>query len=123
MTKRYLDELAEWVSSREALRPRQDQSRVAFLAVRAEVQAAMAAGYALKTIWAHLRETGRIACRYETFLNYVRRHIKRAPPAADEGRAEKPDPAAEAAREPKRPAPSGVGGFTFDATPKKEELI
>ena len=119
MTKRSLDELARWVKSREASRARPDQSRVAFLAVRGEVQAAMAAGYALKTIWAHLRETGRIACRYETFLNYVRRHIKEPPPAADEGRAEKPDPAAAA----KPPAPPGVGGFTIDATPKKEELI
>lgn len=117
MTKRYLDELAQWVKSREASRARLDQSRVAFLAVQGEVQAARAAGYALKTIWAHLRETGRIACRYETFLNYVRRHIKEAPPAADEGRAEKPDPAA-----PKPPAP-GMAGFTFEATPKQEELI
>ena len=118
MTKRYIDELAQWVKSRGASRARPDQSRVAFLAVRGEVQAAMAAGYALKTIWAHLRETGRIACRYETFLNYVRRHIKEPPPLADEGRAEKPDPAA-----PKPGAPAGVEGFTFDATPKKEELI
>ncbi|MGC1954176.1 MAG: TraK family protein [Gammaproteobacteria bacterium] len=118
MTKRYLDELAEWLRSREASRARPDQSRVAFLAVRGEVQAAMAAGYALKTIWAHLRETGRIACRYETFLNYVRRHIKEPPPAADEGRAEKSDPGA-----PKPAAPQGMEGFTFDATPKKEELI
>lgn len=116
MTKRYLDELAEWARRREASRARPDQSRVAFLAVRGEVQAAMAAGYALKTIWAHLRETGRIACRYETFLNYVRRHIKEPPPAAEEGRAEKPHPAAA------KPAP-GMEGFTFDATPKKEELI
>ena len=116
MTKRYLDELADWVRSRE---PRPDQSRVAFLAVRGEVQAARAAGYALKTIWAHLRETGRIACRYETFLNYVRRHIKEPPPAADEGSGKKPDSAAS-----QPAAPSGVGGFTFDATPKKkEELI
>ena len=118
MTKRYLDELGQWVKSREASRARSDQSRVAFLAVRAEVQAAMAAGYAVKTIWAHLRETGRIACRYETFLNYVRRHIKEAPPPADEGRAEKPHPAA-----PKPAASPGVEGFTFDATPKQEELI
>ena len=118
MTKRYLDEIAEWARRRKASRARPDQSRVAFLAVRGEVQAAMAAGYALKTIWAHLRETGRIGCRYETFLNYVRRHIKEPPPAADEGRAAKPDAAA-----PKPAAPPGVEGFTFDATPKKEELI
>jgi hypothetical protein len=82
----------------------------------------MAAGYALKTIWAHLHETGRIACRYETFLKQVRRHIKPPPPAADQVSGVKPDPAAEVT-EPKRPAPPGVGGFTFDATPKKEELI
>jgi len=55
----FLDELAEWVASAQR---RRKESLVAFLAVRSDIEEAMRAGYALKTVWAHLRETGRIAC-------------------------------------------------------------
>mgnify|MGYP006173640119 CR=1 FL=1 len=58
MASRYADELAEWVSARPAPRPRQDRSLVAFLAVKEDVRAALEAGYAMKTIWAHLHATG-----------------------------------------------------------------
>ena len=78
MAKSYTEQLAEWVKKREASRPRQDKNVVAFLAVRADVKDAMDAGYALKTIWEHLHETGKIAYRYETFLKHVKRHIKHA---------------------------------------------
>ena len=49
----------------------------AFMAARA-----MEAGYALKIIWEHMREIGRIPFRYETFLKYVRQHITNAPPGS-----------------------------------------
>jgi hypothetical protein len=51
----------------------------AFLAARSDVIEAMVAGFALKTIWEHMREIGRIPFRYETFLKYVRRHITDVP--------------------------------------------
>ncbi len=54
----------------------------AFMAARADVKEAMEAGYALKIIWEHMRETGRIPFRYETFLKYVRQHITNAPPGS-----------------------------------------
>lgn len=52
----------------------------AFMAARPDVMEAMAAGYALKIIWEHMHEIGRIPFRYETFLKYVRQHITNAPP-------------------------------------------
>jgi hypothetical protein len=52
---------------------------VAFLAVKSDVQAALDAGYAMKTIWEHMKETGRLRCRYETFTQHVKRYIKAAP--------------------------------------------
>ena len=52
------------------------------MAARADVKEAMEAGYALKIIWEHMRETGRIPFRYETFLKYVRQHITNAPPGS-----------------------------------------
>lgn len=54
----------------------------AFMAARSDVKEAMEAGYALKIIWEHMREIGRIPFRYETFLKYVRQHITNAPPGS-----------------------------------------
>jgi len=51
----------------------------AFMAARSNVMEAMAAGFALKIIWEHMHEIGRIPFRYETFLKYVRQHITNAP--------------------------------------------
>ena len=49
--KTYSEELAEWLKGREARKPRQDKHVVAFLAVKSDVQTALDAGYAMKTIW------------------------------------------------------------------------
>ncbi len=126
MAKNYTDELAEWVKKRKALSRRRDRNVVAFLAVRADVKAAIEAGYALKTIWEHLHELGKIGYRYETFLKHVRRHITQASANQDKS-VSKPEPktAVEPTppSEPKRSKAPTVGGFTFDATPNKEDLI
>lgn len=119
MAKRYTEELAEWVKKREAARPRQDRNAVAFLAVRADIEAAIDAGYALKTVWEHLHEIGKISFRYETFLNHVHRHITRRPT----NRAKPATPAKPRATEPKRSEAPGVGGFIFDPSPNKEDLL
>ena len=63
MPKTYPEELAEWVKGREAKKPRQDKHVVAFLAVKSDVQAALDAGYAMKTIWEHMKETDRLPRR------------------------------------------------------------
>lgn len=132
MAKRYTEELAGWVSERPAARPRQDRNIVAFLAVKADVTAALAAGYSMKTIWAHLHATGRIACRYETFTLHVKRYIRTPSPASHplEEEAASPPPAPAAATrsapapgEPRKPPPPSVGGFTFNPTPKTEDLF
>jgi hypothetical protein len=135
MAMNYADELAEWVSARPAPRPRQDRNVVAFLAVKGDVQAALEAGYSMKTIWTHLCATGRIASRYETFTLHVKRHLRTPPPAgnslappAPPAPRTPPAPAPatqpEAPRsEPRKTPPPSVGGFTFNATPKTEDLF
>lgn len=133
MPKNYTDVLAEWITRREVSRPRQDKNLVAFLAVLADVKTAREAGYAIKTIWEHLHETGKIPYRYETFLKHVRRHIKPAPTETPKQvgsatartethpmKSKEPDPAASI---PKKTPPPSVSGFTFNATPKKEDLL
>lgn len=131
MAKTYPEELAEWVKGRAAKKPRQDKHVVAFLAVKSDVKAALEAGYAMKTIWEHMRETGRLQYRYETFTQHVKRHIKAAPvaspPPADpapssQAKGAKPDPKPPASEPPKSEPPK-IGGFTFDAKPNKEDLL
>jgi hypothetical protein len=133
MAKSYTEELADWVSKRKAQRPRQDKNIVAFLAVKRDVKAALDAGYSMKTLWEHLHATGRIAYRYETFTLHVKRHIRAKPLAGNQvepqqeqskpqtpAAATKPD---QAWSEPRKTPPPSVGGFTFNATPKKEDLF
>lgn len=104
----------------------------AFLAVREEVKEAIAAGYALKTIWEHMHETGRVSFRYETFLRHVRRHITNAPserpklpgPVKSEVQARGIDESkSKEIPEPKKSGVPSVGRFNFDPTPNKEELL
>ena len=131
MPKSYPEELAEWVKEREAKKPRQDKHLVAFLAVKSDVQTALDAGYAMKTIWEHMKETDRLRCRYETFTQHVKRHIKAVPVAAQLPPLAAPTDSQRNGTklEPKiappasGPKPPKIGGFTFDATPKKEDLL
>ena len=109
MTKNYTETLSEWVKKRETARTKRDIQKIAFLAVRADVKAAIEAGYALKTIWEHMTETGKITYRYVTFLKYANLECKTVPPG------EPP--------EQKISQPAKIAGFTFNAIPKKEDLI
>lgn len=108
MTTDYMQELAEWASQKKAKQPRQDKHVVAFLAVRDDVKAALDGGYAMKTIWEHMRETSRISSRYETFTLHVKRFIADVKPVA------KPIPATP------KPAPASAGSSKPAATKKAE---
>jgi len=108
MPKNYMEELAEWVKKREASRQRRDKNLVTFLALRADMKAAIGAGYTVKTIWEHLNETKKISCCYETFLKYIRQHITQQNDYL----------------KPQRNEPqTRMDRFAFNATPKKEDLI
>lgn len=101
---------------------------VAFLAVRADVQEAIAAGYAVKTIWEHLNETGKIPCRYETFLKHVRRHITTDTSAGIKPRPVQPQGSTAQGQVKKPPsskaeAPPSIGVFNFNPKPNKEDLL
>lgn len=142
MVKYYTEELAEWVQKRGVTKVRQDKNAVAFLAVKGDIQAAMDAGYSMLTIWEHLQHQGKISYRYETFTQHVRRHIKNSPSSKDNRCPEQPASSLtkkiasqSVAARPKpqstaKPAlstlsapPSPLTGFTFDAQPKKEDLL
>ncbi|BEH16708.1 TraK family protein [Marinobacter shengliensis] len=140
MTTDYMQELAEWASQKKAKQPRQDKHVVAFLAVRDDVKAALDGGYAMKTIWEHMRETGRISSRYETFTLHVKRFItdvkpvaKPIPAPASAGSSKpaatkkaEPSPVVEAPEsvpgEPKK-VTSSLPTFSFNPVARKEDLL
>jgi CRISPR/Cas system-associated exonuclease Cas4 (RecB family) len=141
MAKSYPDQLAEWVKRRES-NTKRDKNLVAFLAVRGDIQLAIEAGYAVKTIWANMHEEKRVAFGYDTFLNYVNRHIRakaakaaKAANAADSVPAKTPSAqqqptnkggktsAAPATSEPKVKAPDATPSFNFNSQPDVKELI
>jgi hypothetical protein len=130
MAKSYSQELAEWVQGRPSTR--HARNHVAFLAVRDDVQQALDAGYARKTIWSNLMEHGRIDFGYDIFLRYVRllcvrpEKARKGVPLTSRQTASKqvlsPQPIWQADRtQPTRDG--GLPGFVFNPAPNKEELI
>jgi hypothetical protein len=114
------DLLAEWIKKNPAKR-RRDVVTVAFLSVKTEIKTYIDAGYALRTIWDFFVSTGRLSCSYETFRQCVKKFITSQAPVAVTPSSEQPK---EQGRPPKPPkATEELRGFTFDPTPKKEDLI
>lgn len=140
MAKSYTEQLAEWVKHRPAP-TRRDKNLVAFLAVRDDVKDALDEGYAVKTVWTHMHESKRIEFGYDTFLTYVKRHLRQADPqpaiaaspaasvwtlpreANAPKAADKPVQPKSVPRQPAAPAASEPGGFTFNPAPNIEELM
>jgi hypothetical protein len=75
MARTYADELDAWVTQRAVTG--REKNLVAFHAVRDDVRTALEAGFATKTIWAHMRANARISYGYDTFRFYVNRFIKK----------------------------------------------
>lgn len=130
MTKNYPDQLGDWIKRRA--KSRRHTNLAAFLAVRDDVRAALDQKYALKDIWANLREGGRIPFGYDAFINYVNRFLgshlaarksarERRRSGADATVVEKnPGPVSTTKV---KPPPAPLPGFVFNPVPKKEELL
>lgn len=120
---------------------RAGKNRAAFLAVRDEVRQALDDGWPVKDVWETLYAEGAIAFRYDAFIGYVKKLIRQpataaAPsiPAVQEAPARpatpaktptaKPKPSpAPATPEPVVTKPNTPAGFSFDSTPRKEDLL
>jgi len=137
MAKSYIEELGAWVKQREPVKPRQESAAVAFLAVKENVIEALAAGYALTTIWEHMHESGLIKSGYETFRKHVRRYIQSPSPETktmrDTGSPNAVKPQGKTAGDPSKVEPQAtrmpaaekevMKGFKFSPVPNKEELF
>jgi hypothetical protein len=118
VAKSYPEQLAEWVN--QPTRKLRDRHLVTFMAVRNDVEAALQAGFAAKTIWTNMHEAGRVDFCYETFLKHVKRCINTplANPAAHTVKAK-----SKTAAGPVIVAPPAMQGFVFNPVPNKEELL
>ena len=89
-----------------------------------EIRQALIDGWSRKIVWETLKEQGKISFGYQAFLRYVSRMIE---PAATPGADKKPDQAQAEGKPPvetvaEKSKPEGIKGFTFNPTPKKEDL-
>ena len=128
MVKAYPEQLAQWIEQRALAR--RDRNLVAFMAVHDDVKTATEAGYAVKTVWENLRETGRIDLSYRTFLNYVRRVLRPAQesigsvpakPGCSTVSSIAPTPPTHE-KTPVRVMPLPTLGFTYNPVPNKVEF-
>jgi hypothetical protein len=138
MAKSYTKQLSEWVGQARHS-ARRDRHRVAFMAVKNDVKEALEEGWPMKTIWAHMVEQKRIGFGYDTFLAYVKRHVKgTTEPSSASKSSRRPDQSLAPKARPSsltrdeatqgRPeqashGPEPISGFTFNAAPNREELI
>lgn len=111
--------LTERIASRAKTKtPRQGKNRATVLALRGEIQQALDDGWSLRLIWETLKDEGKVAVSYQGFCGYVRRLVRdRSTPPIERGTK----PAARAAEEAAKPGE--ISGFTFNSTPKKEDLL
>ncbi len=137
MAKSYIEELGAWVKQREPMKPRQESAAVAFLAVKENVVEALAAGYALTTIWEHMHESGLIKSGYETFRKHVRRYIQSprteakttpgtSPPNTVKSQRKTTDVTSKQKPQADRMLATEndvMKGFRFSPVPNKEELF
>lgn len=130
MAKPYVEVLGDWVTKRDS--SRRDANLVAFLAVRDDVKAAVETGYPIMTIWKQMYEAKKVPFGYDTFLNYVNRYIRRVkapaskdvvaqPPANTAGKQKTPEMKSTPRLQTK--PPEAIPGFTFNSSPKKEDLL
>ena len=106
---------------------RNGTNRAAFLALRDDVKQALDDGWPVKAIWETLHEEGKITFSYPAFCRYVKRLVvgRRLEIGRDAAARKK------GKREPKRAglnavnnnSTAGLPSFTFNSTPKKEDLI
>lgn len=116
MPKTYVDELRQWVSKKKKGHGRGKKLN-AFLVARDDINQALSGGFSAKEIWEHLSEKGRIDFSYQTFMTYVKRHIRQE--ETTQKQSKKP---AQPKKE-KQPSQPKISGFDFNSNPDKEDLI
>ena len=95
------------------------KNRAAFLAQRVDIEQALNDGWSVKIIWETLVDEGKISFSYQAFRGYVNRLILSA--TKTEPKIKKNSDSSDKVAEAKKQ--KSLSGFTFQATPKKEDLL
>lgn len=129
MPDTYTEQLAERLRAQHS--PGRSLNKAAFLAVKADVAAALEAGFVPKDIWSDLRTCKRIHFSYDTFLRLVKIYISSPPvvrtpvalPSSKNTVKNKSAglPAA-ASSQPAEFTPEKTG-FAYNPVPNKDELL
>ena len=124
MGSNYVDDLEAWVKAKAIKKP--DANVAAFLAVRELVKARLDDGYSATIIHDFLRSGQQIDFCYDTFLKYVHRYVQ-APRKGPKSKSRTTRTSNEATKPGnaslKRDTSSTISGFSFNPTPKPEDLI
>jgi len=102
----------------ERIRKVSDKSvnKAAFLALKKDIDSALADGWSIKLVWETLVEEGKISFSYKTFCGYVARLItSEKKPSIQENTKED--------EKAKNKAKNEIRGFTFNPKPNLEELL
>ena len=101
---------------------KRERNRAVVLALRQEIHQAMADGWPVATIWRTLHEEKKVDFSYQAFRLYVNKLVRK-----QTGASIGPLPVLRkpvSSTKTSTPSRTGTGGgFTFDPTPKKEDLI
>ena len=106
----------------------ENQNRATFLALRPDIKQALGDGWSVKSIWETLHEEGKVSFGYDAFLRYTKRLVLppagRTPPRIQAGQTDIAMTVEQKTGEPEaKEALPQIGGFTFNPSPKKEDLI
>ncbi|WP_313952774.1 TraK family protein [Accumulibacter sp.] len=129
MTKNLSARIAERATRKKP--SRNGQNRATFLAIRGDVKQALDDGWPVKTIWETLHEEGKVSFSYQAFRGYANRLILSSPasrttvptPVATDSWIGNQHGQATTQATEKNPEGPATSGFTFNRTPKKEDLL
>lgn len=110
--------LSERIAAKHVGKKVSDKSvnKAAFLALKKDIDAALADGWSIKLVWETLSEEGKIAFSYKTFCGYVARLIAtEKKPSQQENTKE--------GEKVKSKINNEIRGFTFNPKPNLEELL
>ncbi len=110
--------LSERIAKNQLSKKVSDNSRnkVAFLALKNDIAAALTDGWSMKAIWETLSMEKKISFSYKTFCVYVTRLIN-APFKPDMQENTRED------EKEKSKSPNEIRGFTFNPKPNLEDLL
>lgn len=92
----------------------QNQNRAVFLLLRQEIKKALDDGWPMRSIWEILHEEGKVTFGYDSFRRYTRRLIALPLIHLEHDTTETP--------KRKTDETPQIRGFTFNPSPKKEDL-